>query len=826
MLRNYFTTAWRNITRHKIYTTINIIGLAFGICACMVIYLITNYEFSFDRDHPDGDRIYRIVGEAKAPDGSTMFANSLLSDMGGLETEIPGFEAKAAFYDYGVAVRIPDGKNPPKRFDNRIADSWAASTIITKPQYFSVFQYEWLAGTPAVLNEPFKVVLSEKRAQKYFGNIPLDKVIGRTVIYDDSLQVTVGGVVKDWVRHTDFGYTDFISISTATHSFLKNQIPTEDWNSLRPHSSMVFVKLAKGTKVEAVNASMNAYIKENVHPADMGGQPPKLMMKLQPITDIHFAMDFHRGDDGDDFRKPYLPTLYMLMGVAVFILALAVMNFINLSTAQSLQRAREVGVRKVLGSRRKHIIFQFLTETFVLTVFAVSVSVLLVEPVLHAFKDYVPPGVSFHFFQPHVWIFLTCITIITTVLAGLYPARLLSSYLPVLSMKGVALHKGSERIGLRKALIVFQFTVSLVFIVAAMVIGKQVNFMQHADKGFSTDGIITINKWGDPQGRLKVFAANIQKLKGIDKILLQGNAPMGFARYEMGLTYRDGKKESDVTAVSDWGNDGYIPFYKMKLIAGRNILHTDSLKEFVVNETFTRALGCRSPEEAIGKGVDWKGPNGEHIYPIVGVVADFHQGSFHEAIKPAVIGNMPEFEHSLAIRLTASEKNTKDVKALLAGMEQEWKKVFPNDGFQYSFLNESITWLYGQEENTAWLINVAMGITIFISCMGLFGLGLFTAQKRTKEIGIRKVLGASITDITIMLNRDFVILVLIAFVIAAPISWYFMHQWLQDFAYRTEMSWWVFALAGLSTIVIALLTVSFQALKAAIVNPVESLRTE
>lgn len=287
-----------------------------------------------------------------------------------------------------------------------------------------------------------------------------------------------------------------------------------------------------------------------------------------------------------------------------------------------------------------------------------------------------------------------------------------------------------------------------------------------------------------------------------------------------------GKKESDVTAVSDWGNDGYIPFYKMKLIAGRNILHTDSLKEFVVNETFTRALGCRSPEEAIGKGVDWKGPNGEHIYPIVGVVADFHQGSFHEAIKPAVIGNMPEFEHSLAIRLTASEKNTKDVKALLAGMEQEWKKVFPNDGFQYSFLNESITWLYGQEENTAWLINVAMGITIFISCMGLFGLGLFTAQKRTKEIGIRKVLGASITDITIMLNRDFVILVLIAFVIAAPISWYFMHQWLQDFAYRTEMSWWVFALAGLSTIVIALLTVSFQALKAAIVNPVESLRTE
>jgi len=823
MLRNYFTIAWRNITRHKIYTTINVIGLALGICACMVIYLITNFEFSFDRDHPGGDRIYRIVGEAKAPDGNTMFANSLLSDMGGLETEIPGFEAKAAFYDFGAGVSIPDGKNPPKRFDNRIADSWTASTIITNPQYFRIFQYEWLAGRPEVLSEPFKVVLSEKRARMYFGNIPLDKVIGRTVIYDDSLPVTVGGVVKDWVRHTDFGYTDFISIGTATRSFLKGRIPTEDWNSLRPHSSMVFVKLAKGTKPEVVNARMNAYLSEHVHQEDPG---PKITLRLQPITDIHFAMEFHRGDDGDDFRKPYLPTLYMLMGVAVFILVLAVMNFINLSTAQSLQRAREVGVRKVLGSRRKHIIFQFLIETLVVTLFAVLLSVLLVEPVLHAFKDYVPPGVRFHFLQPHVLVFLLTITIVTTVLAGLYPARLLSSYLPVLTLKGVTLHKGTEKIGLRKALIVFQFTVSLVFIVAAMVIGKQVNFMQDTDKGFSTDGIITINKWGDRQGKLRVFAANIQKLKGIDRVLLQGNAPMGFAKMGNTLTYKDGKREVNVNSVTEVGDEEYIPFYKMKLIAGRNLLHSDSLKEFVVNETFTRALGCRSPQEAIGKQVEWKGPNGDQVYPIVGVVADFYQGSFHDAIEPAAIGNMPDYKHSVAIRLTASEKNTKEVKTLLAGMEQEWKKVFPNDGFQYSFLNESITWLYGQEENTAWLINVAMGITIFISCMGLFGLGLFTAQKRTKEIGIRKVLGASVTDITVMLNRDFVILVLIAFVIAAPISWYFMHQWLQDFAYRTTMSWWVFALAGVSTIVIALLTVSFQALKAAVANPVESLRTE
>jgi ABC-type antimicrobial peptide transport system permease subunit len=330
---------------------------------------------------------------------------------------------------------------------------------------------------------------------------------------------------------------------------------------------------------------MNAYVK------GLGlNQGPKISLWLQPLSDIHFARDFHRGDDGDDFRKPYLPTLYMLMGVALFILVIAVVNFINLSTAQSIQRAKEVGVRKVLGGQRKNIIFQFLTETLVLTFFAVLVSVLLVTPVLHAFKDFVPEGVSFHPFQVNTLLFLSVITVVTSLMAGFYPARLLSSYLPVLSLKGVTLYKGKERVGLRKALIVFQFTISLLFIIAAMTIGKQMNFMKNADKGFSTDAIITINKWGDRQGRLKVFAANIQKLKGIDKIVLQGNAPMGFAKMTMGLTYKD-KREVNFKAVVESSNEGYIPFYKMKLIAGRNLLHSDSLKEFVVNETLTRTLG-------------------------------------------------------------------------------------------------------------------------------------------------------------------------------------------------------------------------------------------
>ena len=285
-------------------------------------------------------------------------------------------------------------------------------------------------------------------------------MIGKTVIYDDSLQVSVAGIVKDWTENTDFGYTDFISISTATHSFLKNQIPTEDWSSLSPHQSMAFVKLAKGITAEQVNNSFASFIKEHVKLHNAGSS---LSMQLQPLTDIHFTTDFHRGDDGDDFRKAYLPTLYALMGVALFILIIAAVNFINLSTAQSIQRAKEIGVRKVMGGNRKSIMFQFLTETLVLTLFAVIVSILLVKPVLYLFSDYIPAGITFHLFNSSTLIFLIVVTLLTTLLAGFYPAKVLSSYLPVISLKGSSFRQGTGKLNLRKALIVFQFTISLIF---------------------------------------------------------------------------------------------------------------------------------------------------------------------------------------------------------------------------------------------------------------------------------------------------------------------------------------------------------------------------
>jgi len=815
MLKNYFKIAWRNISRHKSYTAINVLGLALGICACIVIYLITDFELGFDKFHPDKERIYRIVGDATTNTGEKIFFNSPIPDVAAFETVIPGFESKAGFHLYGGRIKIRNDKNEGKKFDNHIEGSYSSTAILTTPQYFDVFKYEWLAGSAASLSRPFQVVLSADRAKKYFGNIPVSDMIGKTVIYDDSVQATVSGIVKDWDKNTDFGFTDFISMSTGPKSFLKNMFPTDDWSSLQPHRSMAFVKLAKGTTVAQINERFASYIKKEVR-LPVGSA---LTMYLQPLTDIHFTKDFHRGDDGDDFRKPYLPTLYALMGLAAFILMIAVVNFINLSTAQSMQRAKEVGIRKVMGSNRVNIILQFLTETFVLTLFAVFASILLVKPILRAFSDFIPEGVSFHILNISTIAFLIIVTLITSLFAGLYPARVLASYLPVINLKGVSSQKaGGGRV--RKALIVFQFIISLVFIIGAIVIGGQIQYMRNIDKGFNSDAIIVMNKWRD-NGKISVLAENIRHIPGVEKVIVQGTSPMGFAHGGETFVFR-GKQEVKLDVSFDAANEDFIPFYKMKVIAGRNLVHSDSLSELVINETCANAMGFVNPIDAVGKFLYSQ----DKPHPVVGVVADFHEGSFHERMRPVVIAKTPQREASVAVKLSNGDNKIGDTKTIIASLEKEWKKIYPDEGFNYSFMNDAIARLYEQEIKTAWLVNVAMFITIFISCMGLFGLAMFTAEKRTKEIGIRKVLGASVADVVSLLSREFVLLVVIALVIASPVAWYFMNQWLQDFVYRIHISWWVFVLAGASAVVIALITVSSQAIKVAISNPVKSLRTE
>lgn len=714
----------------------------------------------------------------------------------------------------GVADRI---------FDNRIEGANTSGVAIADPDYFTIFKYDWLAGNEKIsLLGPFKVVLTESRARKYFGPVALDKMIGRTVLYEDSLKVTVSGIVKDWSGPSDFRHTDFISISTIQTSFLNNARHRMhiDWKdghtTLWPYS---FVKLARGVKPEAVDARFAPIVKSNM-------MDPSFYFELQPLSDIHFNTDYR-----EDIRKAHLPTLYSLIGIAAFILVLAVINFINLSTAQSIQRAKEIGVRKVLGSTRTSLVFQFLTETFVVTLFAGGIAVLLVNPMLSLFNDFIPAGVVFHLFRPGTLLFIGIVTALTSLLAGFYPAKVLSAYLPVLSLKGGGVQKGGEKWWLRKGLIVFQFSISLLFIIGSIVIGRQIDYMLNTDFGFKTDARLSLGSdWGekDISRKQQVLTEKLSRLPGVEKVVLQGDPPTGWGMNGNFITHlvRDQQPKQvrmDSLRVDiDFADDAFIPFYGMRIVAGRNVLKSDSLRELVINETCSKDLGFKRPGEALGQLLGFQGK----ILPVVGVVADFHEGSFHDAIRPLIIAHEPREEGVVGILLASKGKQAANIKATLAAMEKIWKELYPRGNFEYVFPDRSIAAFYDAEQKTSLLMRAAMIITIFISCLGLFGLALFTAQLKTKEVGIRKVLGASVADITVLLTRDFVWLVVIALLIASPVAWFLMNKWLENFAYRIPVSAGIFAAAGLGAIGIALVTVSFQAIKAAVANPVKSLRTD
>jgi putative ABC transport system permease protein len=816
MLRNYLRIAWRNITRQKVYSAINVVGLAFGICACLVIYLVTSYDFSFDRFHPDKDRIFRIVAQLQREDGKKDFRTGFLSDVADFERSIPGFEAAAGFHPYSGNIYIPsNGIGPGRKFDGVIRRGREAS-IITGPQYFDIFRYRWLTGDPkTALAEPFKVVLTESTARKYFGDVPLDKIVGRTIIYDDSLTVSVSGIVEDWNGRTNFGFQNFISISTAASSFLKKEIPTADWNGKGLQS---FVKLEKGVTAADIDDRLARFIKTH---ATKHSTAAKLSVWLQPLTSIHFTNDYHRRDDGDPFYKPYLPTLYSLMGLAFFILIIAAVNFVNLSTAQSLRRAKEVGVRKVMGGKRSDLTFQFLTETAVLVIFAVFISLLMAKPVISAFSSFLPENFEFHFFDLATIGILFIISVVTILLAGFYPARVLASLLPVWTLKGRVMEQGRGGWNIRKGLIVFQFTISLVFIIGAIVIGNQLHFMRTTDKGFESEAIVTLRHWGDRTGKLEVLADRVKKIPGVEQVIFEGDPPMGRAHEDDKFTYK-AKQAIELTVFAETTNEEFIPFYHMKLIAGRNITHSDSLSELVINETCARAMGFTNPGDAVGKFLY----RGTSPYPIVGVVADFYEISFHDAIRPDVIEHVPQRETGLGIKLATTVKEAHEVKNIISRIGEVWKQIYPEDLFHPRFVDEDIERLFQEDETIAWLMNVAMAITIFISCMGLFGIALFSAERRSKEISIRRVLGAKITAIITLLTKDILVLILIAVAIATPIAWYFMEQWLKDFVYRVPIGWWVFPLAGAIALLIAVLTIGSQAIKAALANPVKNLRTE
>ncbi|WP_420149454.1 permease prefix domain 2-containing transporter [Spirosoma sp.] len=811
MLRNYLKTSLRSLTKHKVSTLINLLGLTLGVTACLTIYLITNYELSFDTFHPESERIYRLVGESQYNKNAEKHPVGFVPNAvpAGIRKEIPGLGTVAAFHTIESDVLISNGTEKPIRFESRRRTGGNADLVVVDPKYFDIFRYQWLAGNPDVaLNEPFKLVLSEKKARLYFGDLPFDQILGKEVIYQDSVRVNVAGIVKDWERPTDFTFTDFISLATIRASQLKNEINLDQWEDIWS-ASQAYVKLPAGSTPDQFTTQFQRFGKAH-YPKEF-----KFTPALQPLSDVHFNEKY-----GDNYsRKAHLPTLYGLMAIAGFILLIAAINFINLSTAQSVYRAKETGIRKVMGSSRGNLVIQFLGETVILTLLAVLISLVLVKPILSAFQSLIPKGLTYDLFSLQTGLFLLGVTAVTSLLAGFYPSWVLSSHVPALTIKGQSALTGGQKGYFRKALIVFQFTVSLVFIIGTLMVSRQLSFMRNKDRGFSTDAIVSIRPpWGD---KGPVLAQKIRQLSGVEGVTREWFPPMGDSHMVTKLKYKGKKRDVEMDVSAKVGDEHFIPLYQLRLLAGRNYIKSDSLRELVINDTYAKALGFQKPADALNQMIEFQ----DKKYPIVGVVADFHEQSFHEKIGPVFIASMPQ-ARNIGVKLATKGKQMNDVKATLASIEQQWNSVYPDNKFEYSFLDDSIARLYEKEQKTGQLVNTATAIAILISCMGLFGLAMFTAEQRTKEIGVRKVLGASVTSIVTLLTADFLKLVVFSLLIASPVAWWAMNKWLQDFAYKVDMEWWVFALAGTLSIGIALLTVSFQSIKAALVNPVTSLRSE
>jgi putative ABC transport system permease protein len=811
MLRTYLLPAWRSLSHTKAYSFITISGLAIGICACIIIYIVAAYEFSFDDFHPAGNRIYRL-GARIQEDAGNAFASEGYSEnipppaLAACRQEIPGIEAIAGFYPYTADVTVPRPAGPAAHIPS-------PQTIITDSAYFSIFPYVWLAGNPATaLLNPFSVVLTASQARKYFGPGNPIQYLGRELIYDDSLHVHVTGILQDWRRPTDFPYTDFISSATIRNSFLKKNHQMDSWH-FNPGNHWIWTvaRLAEKASPEQLTSSL-ADLAIRHTGTDSFLRTLHFTIVAQPLSDIHFNNAY----DHDGIRKANRRALYALMTTALFILLIAIVNVINLSTAQSAQRSKEIAIHKILGSGKARIRIRFLMETGTLTFVAAAIGLLGVHSALAALHDYLPNTLPVHLLSPVTLIFTLAVATLTTLLAGGYPAGILAAMPPMINGQQPGIRSATGKTLVRKSLIVFQFTISLFFIIASLITSRQIRFLLDTNPGFNKDAIITL-PFNNP-GRMRSLATELRRLPSIADLTLQGHAPIGAAIIEHSVMF-EGRKDKQLMVSILAADEHFLPTYQMKLLAGHNIRQGDSANEFLINETYAHALGFQDPGQALGKFLTLNG----QTRPVVGILADFHTASFHQSIGPILMAHIPDLEANIGIRLASTNGRISGLTATLAQIAAKWKKINPDTPFECNFLDENIAALYHQDQQLVSLINAAMWLTISIACMGLVGLIVFVAEKRRKEIAVRKVLGADVLNIVALLNGEIIALVTIALLIASPLAWYGAHRWLQDFAYRIPMPWWLFPLAGVAAIAIASLTISTQVIRAALANPVKSL---
>lgn len=806
MLRSYFKIAWRNIVRNKVFSAINIIGLSMGLATCLLISLFVLDELSYDRFNEKADRIVRVVFRGTMNGGKINEAHVMPPTAQTLKADYPEVQE---------ATRLRVGGSPVITVGNKPFRD--ASVAYADSNFFQVFTLPLLKGNAkTALVQPNTAVITQEMAGRYFGNEdPIGKVI-RVKSWNAAYQIT--GVIDQIPTNSHFNFDLFVSMASLPDAKAPSWMTSEFYT---------YLVLPKGYDYKQLEAKLPQVVERYMGPQLQRGMGMSLAqfrkkgnnigLFLQPLTDIHLHSDFAH-DLGTNGNIQYV---YIFGAIALIMLLIACINFMNLSTAGASKRAKEVGIRKVLGSVKLALTNQFLIESLLLTAIAMLLAIGLVYLTLPLFNNLAGKELAVNFMS-NPWLLpgLLLFGLIVGVLAGSYPAFFLSSFTPVSVLKG-KFTSSKNSIGLRSGLVVVQFFISIVLTIGTTVVYQQLNYIQNKKLGYTKEQVLVLPETWLLGKKEDVFRSQIMQDTRVVNVSTSGYLPAGPSYNNNFMVYPETNSTQLVKTLRYDVDYNYIPTLGMEMAAGRNFSKsygTDS-SGVILNHTAARILGWN--KNALGHTLSNSDNQGNKTtYRVIGVVKDFHFKSLHERISPLVMV-LGRTTGTVIVKV-----KTKDIGGLLASLKTHWNQLTADAPFTYSFLDERFNNTYLAEQKIGRILGIFAGLTIFVACLGLFGLATFMAEQRIKEIGVRKVLGASVASIVALLSKDFLKLVLIALVIASPVAWWAMTNWLQGFAYKIDMSWWVFALAGLLAVGIALLTVSFQSIKAALMNPVKSLRSE
>lgn len=794
MFKNYLKIAFRNLWRHKAFSFINIMGLAVGMTACFLIFLYVRLETSYDAFHSKANRIYRIVTDTKTPSETIVQGITSTPIAANISRDAPEVEAAVRFKKDEFLIRKGEIKFQEK--NSLMADS----------TLFRIFDFPLVAGNKnTALNEPMSIVLSQTAAKKYFGSAnPMGQQVQLT---GAAINATITGVMKDIPENSQIKADMFVSMSSYQTIYGRPPADSE-WTG---HEYYTYVLLKPNASPNTLQARFPAFM-EFHHGQEARRLQMQDSLSLEPLREVYLK------SKRDGYVTGSITNVYIFSIVAVFILLIACINFINLTTARSAERAKEVGIRKVVGAARFQLARQFVGESIMLCLIAFMLTVLLCYALMPLFNQLAGKTVSTGIFHhPADVLGLLLLSVLIGVAAGFYPSLVLSSFKPVSVLKGRFV-TGKKGLNLRRTLVVFQFTISIVLIVGTIVIYRQLHYMRNEDLGFNTEQTLLIDTNFDKNK--DVFKESLATLPGVlgtcYSLSIPGSGLPGAYSKMQNKAGETQKTNLDLYFV----DFDFIPQYNLKIVAGRAFsprFSTDSTQAMIINEACAKLLGYTHVQEAVGRDFDQWGRHGK----IIGVLKDFHYQSLQTAIKPLTMRIEPGAFGTISIKVAAH-----NIPQTIQAIESKWHAIIPNRPFEYQFLDDYFNSHYLAENRFGNLFFNFAVLAIFISCLGLLGLASYTTIQRTKEIGIRKVLGASASNIVQLLSADFIRLVVIAFVIAAPIGWLGMNSWLHGFPYRTPVSWWIFALAGVTALLIAFGAISFQAIKAAIANPVKSMRTE